>query len=211
MAGAIIFDLDGTLTVPALDFDAIRGELGLEKQPLLEAMERMDGVRRAQALALLERHERDAAHNSVLQDGAVEMLNELRRRGHPLAILTRNARRWVQVVLDKHGLRFDAIRCRDDGAIKPSAEPVLALCRELDRSPQESWLVGDYLFDIQSGQAAGCTTVLMLGDRARPDYADLADHAIRRLPELLGLLPPDPPVRPKDLSMNKVNRVDLCL
>ena len=190
MAGAVIFDLDGTLTVPMLDLDAIRQELDLGKQPLLEAMEGMDDAARARAETLLEQHERHAAHNSVLQEGARETLEELRRRGHPLAILTRNARRWLDVVLDKHRLGFDALRCRDDGAIKPSAEPVLALCKELDRGPAESWMVGDYLFDIQSGQAAGCTTVLMLGDRPRPDYADQAGHRIRRLPELLKLLGP---------------------
>lgn len=188
MAGAVIFDMDGTLTVPVLDFDGIRRELGLERQPLLEAMEHMNQDQRARAEALLEQHERQAAHNSVLQEGAAETLVELRRRGHPLAILTRNARRWVQVVLDKHDLHFDAVRCREDGAVKPSAEPILALCRELGRAPRESWMVGDYLFDIQSGRAAGCATVLMLGDRPDPDYADQADHRIRRLRELLDLL-----------------------
>ena len=188
MAGAVIFDMDGTLTVPALDFDAIRAELGLPKVPLLEAMAQMAEPERGRAEALLERHEREAAYGSVLQEGAAETLAELRRRGHPVAILTRNARRWVRVVLDKHSLEIDAVRCRDDGAIKPSAEPVLALCAELARLPRESWMVGDYLFDILSGRAAGCTTVLMITHAQAPDFADQADHRIRRLPELLDLL-----------------------
>jgi HAD superfamily hydrolase (TIGR01509 family) len=188
MAGAVIFDMDGTITVPMLDFDALRQELGLGKQPVLEAMEHMSDAERARAEALLERHEREAAHNSVLQEGATETLAELRRRGHPLAILTRNARRWVNVVLDKHNLQFDAVRCREDGAIKPSAEPVLALCHELNRAPKGSWMVGDYLFDIQSGRAAGCTTVLMMGNRAEPEYAREADYRIRQLRELLELV-----------------------
>ena len=64
MAGVVIFDMDGTLTVPMLDFDAIRRELGLDNQPLLEAMERMDQAQRARAEALLEQHEHQAAHNS---------------------------------------------------------------------------------------------------------------------------------------------------
>lgn len=39
----VIFDLDGTITVPFFDFDAIREEMGLSKDtgPILEAMEKM--------------------------------------------------------------------------------------------------------------------------------------------------------------------------
>ncbi|MHC4062881.1 MAG: HAD family hydrolase [Planctomycetota bacterium] len=188
MAGAIIFDLDGTLTVPVLDFDAIRAELGLADGPILEAIAHMDDAARARAEAVLERHERRAAYDSILQEGAADSLAALRRRGHRLAILTRNARRWAQVVLDKHGLLMDAMRCRDDGAIKPSTEPVEALCAELGCRPGESWMVGDHLFDIQSGSDAGCTTVLFVGDRPAPDYAHRADHVIRRLGELPALL-----------------------
>jgi phosphoglycolate phosphatase-like HAD superfamily hydrolase len=49
-------------------------------------------------------------------------------------------------------------------------------------------MVGDFLFDIQSGRAAGTRTVLMIGDAPRPQFADQADHVIRRLPQLLPLL-----------------------
>ena len=189
MSVAIIFDLDGTLTLPHLDFDAIRSELGIAEGPVLEAMAHMQTAQRLEAERVLERHEKEAAHASVLYDGATDTLAELRRRGHPIAILTRNARRWVDVVLQKHGLCIDAVRCRDDGAVKPSAGPLVDLCAELSCDPGAGWMVGDYLFDIQSGKAAGCTTVLMAGDRPLPDFAEQADHVIRRLPQLLDLIP----------------------
>ena len=40
---AVIFDLDGTITQPYFDFDAIRQEIGLARDsgPLLESMEKM--------------------------------------------------------------------------------------------------------------------------------------------------------------------------
>ena len=40
----VIFDLDGTITEPFFDFDAIREEMGLRRDagPLLELMEDMD-------------------------------------------------------------------------------------------------------------------------------------------------------------------------
>ena len=41
---AVIFDLDGTITKPYLDFDKIRQEMGLaaDAGPLLEIMEKMN-------------------------------------------------------------------------------------------------------------------------------------------------------------------------
>lgn len=60
--------------------------------------------------------------------------------------------------------------------------------RMLQTGPTHSWMVGDYLFDIQSCQAAGTKTVLMIGDRARPELADRADYVIRRLPDLLPIV-----------------------
>lgn len=185
---AIIFDLDGTLTRPMLDFDLIRREIGIASGPILEALERMTPGDRAQAEQVLERHESHAAENSVLYEGAVEVVAQLRDRGCPVAILTRNARRWVDVVLTKHAIEVDAIRTREDGAIKPSAAPVLALCAQLGAAPAESWMIGDYLFDIQSGRQAGARTVLMIGDAPPPTFAGEADYVIRRLPELLALL-----------------------
>lgn len=183
----IIFDLDGTLTKPCLDFDRIRAEIGCTG-PILEAMARMSPAEQARADAIVLKHERVAADNAELFDDAVEIVARIRRSGRPVAILTRNSRATVETVLRKFGIEVDALRTREDGAIKPSPAPVLSICEELRADPRESWMVGDYLFDIHSGRAAGTRTVLMIGDGERPDYADQADHVIRRLAELIPLL-----------------------
>jgi HAD superfamily hydrolase (TIGR01509 family) len=187
LAGMFIFDLDGTLTVPTLDFDAIRAEIGLPPGPILESLERLSAVERAAAAVILERHERLAAEESRLYPGAGETVAALRRAGWPVAVLTRNARRWAEVVFRKHNLVIDGLHTREDGAFKPSPDPVLRLCAAFERSPAASWMVGDHHFDLTSGRTAGCRTVLMLGDRPRPDYADEADHVITDLGELLAL------------------------
>lgn len=184
---AIIFDLDGTLTKPLLDFDAIRAEIGVGG-PILEALDRMDRPERDRAEAILLRHERHAAEHAELHEGARETLQAGREMGYRLAILTRNSRTTVDQILTTHDLHVDAVRTREDGAIKPSPEPVLALCRELDADPARSWMVGDFLFDIQSGRAAGTHTILMIGDGVVPPFADQADFVIRRLDELLALV-----------------------
>ena len=186
--GMVIFDLDGTLTVPALDFDAIRAEAALPPGPILETLEHLSDAERRRVEDVLHRHEREAAHGSQLQPGAAETVSALRAEGWPIAVLTRNTRKWTRVVLDKHGLEVDALRTRDDSVVKPSPEPILHLCQETGCVPQASWMIGDHFFDLQSGQAAGCTTVLMVGDRPAPDYASQADHVITSLRQLVDLL-----------------------
>ncbi|MCK4659130.1 MAG: HAD family hydrolase [Phycisphaerae bacterium] len=188
MKPAVVFDLDGTLTVPYLDFDVIRAEIGLPPGPILEAMEQMDDDACRRAQQILDCHERDAAENSRLQEGAAETILSLRRRGFAVGVLTRNTRQWTRYVLDKHAILVDAIRCRDDGTVKPSAEPVLRLCAELGADPTKSWVVGDHLFDLIAGTAAGARTILIVSDRGIPEYAAQADHVIRRLKEVVVLV-----------------------
>ncbi len=185
---AVIFDLDGTLTRPYLDFDAIRAEIGIAAGPILEAMEGMSSSARGRAEGIVQRHESEAATNSRLYEGARETLLALRERGFPIAILTRNARVNVDFVLRKHEIVVDAVRTREDGAIKPSPEPVLSICKELRADPRRSWMVGDFLFDILSGKSAGTRTALMIGDDPPPDYSGQADLVIRRLGELIPLI-----------------------
>ncbi len=187
---AVIFDLDGTLTRPYLDFDAIRREIGISSGTLLEALELMPAEQKARAHTIILRHEWDAARNASLHDHAVETVAACRAHGHAAALLTRNTRSVVDFVLSRFGFVFDAIRTRDDGAIKPSAQPVLSICEEVRADPAQSWVIGDFLYDILSGRAAGARTVLMIGDAPSPDYADQADFVIRclsQLPPILGL------------------------
>ena len=188
MKPAVILDLDGTITVPYLDFDAIRAEIGLPSGPILESLERISDAERARAQEILNRHEREAAENSTLQEGAAETISRLRERGFAVGVLTRNTRHWTCYVLAKHGISVDAIRCRDDGTIKPSPESVRWLCTDLGVHPKTAWVVGDHLYDILAGAGAGARTVLMLGDRQAPDHAAQANHVIRRLGELLALV-----------------------
>jgi HAD superfamily hydrolase (TIGR01509 family) len=186
--GMVIFDLDGTLTVPVLDFDAIRAELGLGPGPVLESLARLDDDARRAAEVVLRRHESAAALGSVLQPGAAETIRELRARGWPVAILTRNTQEWTEVVLAKHGVTVDGLCTRDDGVVKPSPEPVLRLCERAGRDPRASWMVGDHLFDILSGRSAGARTVLLLGPATMEEWEAEADHTIASLPELLVLV-----------------------
>lgn len=183
----VIFDLDGTITKPALDFDVIRAEIGVTG-PILEAINEMEPDQAARAHEILARYEAAAARTCTLFEDAADVLAACRTDDRPIALLTRNSRATVRTVLGTHGLVMDAVRTREDGTIKPSPEPIFSICRELNADPSRSWMIGDYHFDIMSGRAAGAKTILMLGDKPRPDYAAEADHVIRKLAELLPLV-----------------------
>jgi HAD superfamily hydrolase (TIGR01549 family) len=185
---AIIFDLDGTITKPFIDFDAIRRDIGIASGTILEAMAQMDAAARSRAEEIVLRHEWDAARNGDIYDDAVEVLEACRANGYATAVLTRNARAVVNYLIDRHKLHFNTIRTREDGAVKPSPEPVYSICRELQVDPRDSWIVGDFLYDIKSGRSAGTGTILMIGEGAVPEYAGQADFMIRRLSEIPTIL-----------------------
>jgi len=186
----VVFDMDGTLTRSYLDFDRMREEIGvLAREPILEAMEKMPPPERARAIAILKRYETEAAANSELQPGAAEVIAAVRTNGMPVVLMTRNTRKSVEVLQARHGIAFDMVLTREDGAIKPSPEPIFRICRALEAEPSRAWTIGDYHYDIICGAAAGATTVLLLDTKAeRPVWADQADHVISELRELLPLL-----------------------
>lgn len=187
----VIFDLDGTITRPFLDFGRIRAEIGLP-EPLLEhMMELPPGPRRERAFAILERHEDEAAERSELSEGALEILDFLRRRGIRTGLVTRNSRRSVSKVLGKHGLSFDVVVTREDAPVKPRPDPLRLICDRLGIPPAEAIMVGDYRYDIQAGRAAGLRTALLLaGGRRPPDLEEMRpDHILGRLDELRALFP----------------------
>jgi HAD superfamily hydrolase (TIGR01509 family) len=187
---AVIFDLDGTITQPYLDFSQIRGEMGLEKNdgPILEAMEKMTPAERQRAEAILLAHEERAVAESRLNAGARETLATLRERGLPVGILTRNRKDNAWAVASKHGLHFDAVVGREDGPVKPDAFGVLHLCRRFAVEPAQTLLVGDYLFDLLCARAAGAIPVLMDNQGRAGEFAEHADFTVADLTELLPII-----------------------
>jgi len=167
----VIFDLDGTLLEAAIDFDAIRAEIGLEPgTTILEGMATMSEAELARANRILERHEAEAAARTRLAPGAKELLDWLRARGVKIAVLTRNSRRSVERAARRHGLVFDAVVAREDLRPKPSPDGVHHLMQALHAAPAETVVVGDFRFDIEAGAAAGCRTVAVVADSV-PDWA----------------------------------------
>jgi HAD superfamily hydrolase (TIGR01509 family) len=187
---AVIFDLDGTLTRPMLDFDLIRSEIGLDSYSvgILEAMEQMPEEERRKAQAVLDRHEQYAALHSQLNDGAHELFEYLRREKITIGLLTRNTRQNALYVAAQHHLTFDAIVDRSDGPAKPDGFGVLMLCNAFGARPEETLVVGDFLHDLVSARNAGAPAVLMRTHPKASEFEHNADYSIDRLSDLIPLI-----------------------
>ncbi|HEV7302484.1 MAG TPA: HAD family hydrolase [Tepidisphaeraceae bacterium] len=156
---AILFDMDGTLTRPMLDFDAIKAEMGIGDRAILEAMDEMSPADRQRCEIILDRHEELAAEGSELNENCMLVLNDLRRRGLRIALITRNSGRSVETVLAKHGLSFECVIARETCTPKPDPAPLFMACQMLGVPPAGAWMIGDGRYDIEAGQAAGISTV----------------------------------------------------
>jgi HAD superfamily hydrolase (TIGR01549 family) len=187
---AVIFDLDGTLTQPTLDFDIIREEMGLalDGKPILEAMVTMTPPQLEKAQKVLLVHEERAVECSELHHGAKETIDALRNRGLQIGVLTRNKRENALRVANKHDLAFDAVLGREDGPAKPDAFGLLSLCKKFFAEPHETLMVGDYIHDLECARAAGAIGVLMKSHPNSQRFAEYADFTIANLGSILQIV-----------------------
>ena len=187
---AVIFDLDGTITEPFFDFDAIRIEMGLSKDagPILEAMEKMTNDQRQKAQKILDYHEQLAVRESNLNPGTYETLDKLRQMNIKIGILTRNTKDNAFAIAKKHNLKFDAVVSREDGPVKPDAFGVLELCRIFDILPAQTLVVGDYLFDLLCAKAAGAAAVLLENHKNAKQFSQFANFTIHNLSQILEII-----------------------
>lgn len=187
---AVIFDLDGTITQPFFDFDAIREEMGLGRDsgPVWEAMEKMLPQRRREAEKILHFYERRAVTQSSLNAGAKRTLEALRKAGIHIGILTRNRRSNALAVAEKHNLKFDAIVGREQGPVKPDAFGVLKICQQFGVKPEQTLMVGDYLFDLLCAKDAGAVAVLLANHNRAAEFAEHADFTIEKIDQILQII-----------------------
>lgn len=186
---AWVFDMDGTLTVPVHDFDAIRLELGLPAgRPILEELDRLPAAEAAPLHLRLEAIEEELARASRPAEGAVALVTGLVERGARVGILTRNTRANARLTLAAIGLAgaFDPadVLGRDEAPPKPDPGGVLDLLARWSAQPAQAVMVGDYRFDLEAGRAAGVATVHVAPDDA-PGWAALTDLRTSSLASLL--------------------------
>ncbi len=187
--GHWIFDLDGTLTVSAHDFEHIRRELGLAPQvPILEALQAMPESEAAPLWESLNELEFYYAGQASIMQGADELLQKLHQSGRRLAILTRNTMPVVKHTLQAckidHFFPLDHILDRDSCIPKPSPDGIKRLLDFWQADADDTVMVGDYLYDLKAGKAAGVVTV-HLDTRGDVDWSEFTDIRVDGLGEII--------------------------
>ncbi|HEY0971034.1 MAG TPA: HAD-IA family hydrolase [Gemmatimonadales bacterium] len=208
---AILFDLDGTLldTIELIvasarhAFDGHAGRVPTDAEwlagvgtPLLAQL-RGFAADEEEVARLEERYrEHQIQHHDRLTrcfGDTVATVEELHRRGHPLAVVTSKRTPSALRGLEHTGIRryFPVVVGADQTMRhKPDPEPVHVALERLGASAERAIFVGDSVHDIGAGRAAGVTTVAACwGPFDRQLLAGAgADHMLECLADLPGLV-----------------------
>ncbi len=187
MLQGIIFDMDGTITKPKVDFAAVEREIEEKFGFVLDNAEKSSPEARAKAMERLDQVETQAALESELNEGVHELLDHILQKKLKTAILTRNCRKSVDVVLNKHNLHFEHIISRDDAKPKPAPDAILLLSKMMNIHTDYLLMVGDYKYDIICGKAAGAKTAL-LRYRKNLEIEVTPDFEIDNLGEIIHII-----------------------
>ena len=95
--------------------------------------------------------------NTILYDGMLEVLAELRRRGYILAVRTNKPQPTTDAITNRLLVGVvDLIWGSMEGRVlKPEAESVLPILRLYDAKPEDTYMVGDMRADIDTANNAG--------------------------------------------------------
>lgn len=189
---AVLFDFDGTLTRPGgIDFQMIRNAIGCPPgTPILEFIDTLSVPdERAQAQQILDDMEMDAAAVSEPNSEAEETVVFLKDRGLKLGILSRNSLTSIKRAF----INFSTIGPSDfalivprDLPLKPKPHPdgILYASETLNIPVERILMVGDFMFDIMAGKAAGAKTAFISNGAGTSASGIDSDLVITHLGEL---------------------------
>lgn len=206
----IIFDLDGTLVDSRLDImHAVNHAISpyaiapvtlqetkeLTGEGAIRLMEKLLKKREVdlEISTLIDRFESYYAEHpvshTVAYPGVPETLRSL--RDYRKAVISNKFRSISLQVLEKLELsqHFDEVTGVDTfPERKPSPLPVLRVLDRFAAKPEEALIVGDSIYDIRAGRAAGTKTVAVTYGYGAPGFSDDADFIITDFPQLIDIV-----------------------
>jgi HAD superfamily hydrolase (TIGR01549 family) len=200
----VIFDMDGTLTIPVLNFNEMRARLGLPQgTDILAAVANMGAEERERAMEIIEECEEEGFRQLQLQPGILELLHMLAQSQIERAIITRNSKTATQVFLhqlhqqladNKHRYplleptnTFSEILTRDFEPCKPDPAAVFHICRQWGLEPADVAFVGDGVHDMKCCQNAGAAVGILLRNPQSPQQEKLSDYTVDSLHDIISL------------------------
>ena len=208
----LIFDFDGTLAdttegiilttqetlrqmgLPVVSAEHFRPVIGLSLRDCFKYGTETPEERLDEAAEVYRRiFDGIAVPRTVLYEGVPETLEALRGRGLRLAIATSRTGVTLRMLLDVLGIRdyFCELAATDEVTHpKPAPDLALLLMERLGARPEETVVIGDTVFDLQMGRAAGCRTVgVTWGNQDRVRIATASpDWIADRFPDLAEIL-----------------------
>ncbi len=161
---------------------------------IVDSLPEIFGVPLDEAISIRSRYHQvylNLALNSKPLPGVIELFNFCRKTGIKTAIVSTKTRPETQPIIDKLGLHPDATVFQEDvKMVKPNPEPVLLAASKLGIQPEKGVYIGDHVFDMQAGKAAGMLAIGVLTGVGKGDelLAAGADMVFPSLVEFLSWL-----------------------
>ncbi len=184
----VIFDMDGTITKPYIDWKSLRAEIGVPKNEIIiDYIESLPFQERKRANRILEMREGEAAQNSEINEGAEELLQFLKEKGIKTALVTNNNRWAMGHILERHDLKFDILLSREDGSVKPSEELILRALDCTGAEKDQAIAVGDGRFDLEASKKAGVRCIYLSNSTPALEH-NFTAHTLHDVVEIIDKL-----------------------
>ncbi|MEW5303146.1 MAG: hypothetical protein WDW36_005867 [Sanguina aurantia] len=214
-------DMDGTLTVPVINFKLMRSRVGVpDGKDILDFISTQSVEQQALSHAAIKEIEAQALEDMSAMPGVHDLCEMLDAKSIPRGLITRNVAHSVAHFHANHMALLQpfcpAISRECPHEYKPSPAALFHICKTWGIAPSEVMMVGDSLKDdIVSGNRAGCITVFLDYETSqtrtpmdfpegelRPTYVDdsrsLSDHGLSATTKVLIMLG-----RPQGQSIDK--------
>ncbi|XP_073106235.1 haloacid dehalogenase-like hydrolase domain-containing protein At2g33255 isoform X3 [Elaeis guineensis] len=191
----VVFDMDGTLTVPVIDFAAmyraVLGDEGLAAAraaspsgsvDVLHHIEKWAPPEQQKAYEIITHFERQGLDRLQIMPGATELCEYLDSKKIRRGLITRNIKAAVDLFHQRFGMKFIPALSREFRPYKPDPAPLLHICSTWGIPPSEVMMIGDSpRDDVVCGKRAGAFTCLLdetgrycspefLADDQKPDF-----------------------------------------
>lgn len=193
----VVFDMDGTMTVPVIDFKLMRQRVGVMTGDILDAINSWPVEKQQQALAAIAEIEEQALVDMKIMPGLLDVCHFLDMHGIPRGLITRNNKRSLEYFHSNHFPLepfVPAISRECDFSYKPSPAALHHICDSWGIPTSECIMIGDSAKDdVVCGNRAGAVTILLDSYQIYGDDSKLVGeckphHKVNSISELKTLL-----------------------